>query len=395
MSTISGLNILYVWKSEYPWDIRIDKICSSLANAGANVVILAKYEGEDLQFEKFKNYSIYRVGLGKSKISTSPVPYNRFWYNSIFDTVKKFNIDLIIVREIMLAEQAGKIGKRLKIPVIMDMAENYPALMRLWKKYRSGFLNKLLYHKLGVAEWTESITVDLMDGIIVVCPEQVERLFEKFLFPREKVAVIYNTPPKDFVKNVNKNISCDKRIKFCHHGHLTDEKKITPFLNAMLKVPNHPERFTFCIAGAGESLEELLAIHKSAGAPDNIIFYGKYNYEELGEIISACDYGVLPYEPNDFNNYTIHNKIFDYFAYSKPVIVSNVRPLSKIADETNACKVVDFDNVESTRKLFDNIGDYDYNNLSQNAKSAFESKFNWEIDCQNLIKFINNFTKQK
>lgn len=391
MQNISGKKILYVWKSEWPWDIRIDKICSSLSKAGAEVLILAMYIQGDSETESYSNYKVKRFGKNMGYFSTLPVPFNFYWENAILVAAKEFHADMIIVREIMLAKQAAEVSRKLKIPVIMDMAENYPALIRLWKKYRNGFVNKMLFHVLGIAEKVEKSTVSKMDGIIVVCKEQIDRLNGQYKYAPEKISVVHNTPVFEFSEMLPISRISDNRIVFCHHGYLTDEKKVDIFLESLLNVPNHREKFRFIIAGEGESLEELKLIYRNAGSPDNIIFLGNYKYSDLPEIISRCDYGVLPYAINDFNNYTIHNKIFDYFAFGKPVIVSQAIPLLRIAEETGACVSYDFSSAGKAQSLFNDIYNFNYEQMSRLAKKAFIEKYNWDIDSVALINFIQSY----
>jgi glycosyltransferase involved in cell wall biosynthesis len=391
MNKLQNKKILYVWKAAWPWDVRIDKFCHSIAKSGGEVTLLAKYEPGQSVIENSDDFNIVRFGKNLSNYNTLPIPFNKKWYEFILQTASDIKADMIIVREIMLAKQCADVAKVLNIPVIMDMAENYPALMRLWKKYRYGIVNKILIHTLGLAEWTEKITVPRMDGIIVVCPEQISRLNDLYKYSEENISVIYNTPDLTFTKPEKNTSKHDNRIVFCHHGHLTDEKKIDKFLTTLLNYPNHQEKFKFIIAGLGESLTELKQIYSDAGSPDNIEFFGSYKYEDLGNILSTCDYGVLPYQVNDFNNYTIHNKIFDYFAFAKPVIVSQVEPLKRLATETNACLVYDFSTIDSGKQMFDDILAQNYQKLSDNAYQSFLNKYNWQNDSNMLINFLEKY----
>lgn len=394
MSSILGKKILYVWKGSWPWDIRIDKICTSLGKAGAEVRILAKQNPGESTLEEYENYSVARDPIHKFQHLTIPAPNNLFWKRAIQKQATIFQPDLIIVREIMLATQSAEVAKSLGVPVIMDMAENYPALMRLWKKYRHGFINQLLYHKLGVAEWAERKSVTLMDGIIVVCSEQIERLQATYGFEADKIKVVHNTPISSIVSEISEKFSKkDERIVFCHHGYLTEEKKIDNFLKAFLELANHKEKFRFIIAGDGESLPELKEIHENHGSPENIVFLGEYNHFDLPEIIGNCDYGVLPYNPNDFNNYTIHNKIFDYFAFKKPVIVSNAVPLERIVNESGAGKSYDFTTQDSFVQLLNDVQSFDYKEMSDKAFTAFRDKYNWENDATVMVNFIEKYFK--
>ena len=139
--------ILYIWKDKYPWDVRVAKFCNSLAESGYEIHMLARSCSEELQSGKIDDIYIHKLELDKSGFSSLPVPFNPRWKRFIKRKIAEINPDLIIIREIMLGETAGKIAKENNIPIIMDMAENYPAAMREWKKYNSSRISKYIMQK--------------------------------------------------------------------------------------------------------------------------------------------------------------------------------------------------------------------------------------------------------
>ncbi|MCK5742621.1 MAG: hypothetical protein KAH48_10415, partial [Chlorobi bacterium] len=58
--------ILYIWKGAYPWDVRTQKVCSALTNAGHEVYILARWTGEELERETVDGFHIIRVGYKRA-----------------------------------------------------------------------------------------------------------------------------------------------------------------------------------------------------------------------------------------------------------------------------------------------------------------------------------------
>ena len=143
-------------------------------------------------------------------------------------------------------------------------------------------------------------------------------------------------------KNNKENNIRKRKIIFLHHGWLTEEKRIDNFISAFAKTYANNSKYLLKIAGSGNCLEEYKSIAKSV---ENIIFTGEYQHNELDEMIEECTIGILPYESNDFNNYTIHNKLFDYFSHSKPVLVSQVNPLQRIVQNTNSGYIIDCSSV--------------------------------------------------
>lgn len=149
--------VLYISKDDFPWDIRTDKICSSLSD-NFEVYLLCRKQVNSLNTESYNNFTIKRFSNPfLPKLLNQPIPNNPIWRKVIKKNVEEIKPNIIIVREMHLASIATKIGSRYNIPVIMDMAENYPAAIQLWKKYNNSVLKRLIFHKLKLANIIENI----------------------------------------------------------------------------------------------------------------------------------------------------------------------------------------------------------------------------------------------
>ncbi|OGU58515.1 MAG: hypothetical protein A2X64_01330 [Ignavibacteria bacterium GWF2_33_9] len=382
--------ILYIWKSPYPWDVRVEKFCKSLTEAKYQVHILARWGNEVHDSEVIDNVHIHRVGYLKHSIRSYPLPFNPTWNKAIKKAIEEIIPDLIIVREIMLAETAGKLAHEFKIPIILDMAENYPAAMRAWKKYNKNFISRFLVHKLRLPDKVEAKVVPLMDGIITVCNEQKRRLNRVYKYDLDKIEIVHNTPLKrNFPQKINKEFGSIYTIG--HHGYHTSEKSIKNFVTAFAENFKNHENFRLEIAGDGDEIPELMKIAKDC---DNVIFHGNFQPQNLVSIISNFDIGILPYQVNDFNNYTIHNKIFDYFALGIPVIVSKAVPLKRIVKETHTGFVVDCDDSDAIVNFINSIPNKNWPACSKNARDAFMKQYRWRYDSIKLIDFCKSYLSE-
>lgn len=376
--------IIYVWKSQYPWDVRVEKICKSLSKE-YEVLILARWNGEPKKAEQIDGITVKRVGFQKKGIYSTPLSFNPIWKKELESVVKGFKPDLIIVREIMLGTLVGKVGKKYNIPTMMDMAENYPALMKLWRKYNNSIFKKIIMQGLDIPKLVEKRSVCLMSSIIVVCEEQIQRLKDSYNYSTNKIRIIKNTPRiKENIKNDSSSIS--QKITFLHHGWLTEEKRIDNFIQAFINTYKNEKNFQLNIAGNGNCIEEYKQL---ASGVDNINFLGEYNYNQLDDIISESSIGILPYELNDFNNYTIHNKLFDYFALSKPVLVSEVKPLARVINQIHAGYIIDCSSVDSIENHFKTIDYTNIKTLGENAYKAYIERYNWDTEEVKLLEFVN------
>lgn len=382
--------VLYVLKEPYPWDVRAEKICNSLAVAGFDVFLLSLWKKGLSEKEKSGKINIIRAGYKRPGIFSLPVSLNPFWKSDIEKAVKELEPDIIIPREIMLAEACGKIGNKNGIPVIMDMAENYPAAMKLFKKYNSNFALKFIIHNMGAAEKFEEKSLPLMDGIITVCKEQNERLHEQYGCSPSQMQVVHNTPQKNWFmpakKRTDKNV-----ITFGHHGHLTGDKRLDIFLRGFLLAARKHRNIELLLAGGRECFNDLKNIAANSEFSQRVHLTGPYEFSELSGILNRIDIGVLPYLANDFNNYTIHNKLFDFFAAGIPVMVSNAKPVSRVVEETNTGISGDCSTPEKVSQLIDSMLTKDLNKFSKNGIKAFNKTYNWENDEKNLIRFIKKY----
>lgn len=384
---MSNKKILYVWKSPFPWDVRVDKICSTLAKRGYTVRILAKWDGEENKLEKINGFEVFRAGFKKKRSLLLPIPQNPLWKKEISRQIHDFKPDIIIPREIMLSKICSDLAG-IK-PVVIDMAENYPAAMKAWKKYNNSFFKRLIVHDLNYPKKVEKDAVNNADGIIVVCDEQIDRLNEYYNFDKEKICVVHNTPTNISDEN-NYLKSNRKKIIFGHHGHLSDEKSIKKFLIAFLRACDIFDDIEFHIYGDGESKEELLMISQGSKHRDKVKFFGRYNFNDLPKILNSFSVGVMPYQINDFNQFTIHNKIFDYYSEGIPVIVSENKPQSRIVKETNSGWIINCENIDEIENSILNLDRDKLEDYSINAFNAARDKYNWESDTQKLIDFIEN-----
>jgi len=377
--------IFYVWKSAYPWDVRIEKICLALVEAHYDVYIICRWEGEELEIETIDGINIVRIGYKQSTKKFTPLPFNPFWKKELDKLIQKHKPSLIINREIILADISGKLAKKYDIPIIMDMAENYPAAMKNWKKYNDSFIKRFLFNNLRVAYKLECFTLKLMSAVLVVCSENQNRIVEKYKFEIDKIEKIYNTPSLtsfDF-----KRYEEDRPyLNISYHGYINNERNLEKFLSVAKDFTN----YIFDIWGKITSESTVKDDFKNYS---NIRFHGEYNLCDLKEIIKSTDIGILPYIVDEHINNTISNKMFDYMANGIPVITSLAIPMTTLIDKYNCGIYYDFSNKNEIRNCLSTLNENDWNTLGKNGRLAFESDFNWENDKKKLVDFIGKLIK--
>lgn len=386
---LSEKKILYITKDKHPFDIRTEKITESFREIGCQTAILCRvFEGEGSDY--YKGIRIFHLGKFSSKLSL-PVPYNPFWRSSIKNAVKVFKPDLIIVREIMLAIDVAQIAKKNNIPVVMDMAENYPVVMRGWNKYKKNFLVRWLVHDLRLPDKIEKKSVLMMDAILTVCEEQNKRLAGAYNYNESKLHIVHNTPKKIWFHDVKRGMLIKPKV-FAYHGLINSERNLEKLIYAFDMAWHVRNDIQLIIAGYGELEEHLKSIASKLDSSQNIVFRGKFEHGQIKNLYSEMDFGILPYRIDEHINQTISNKYFDYMGAGKPMITSLADPMIRLNHETHCGVAIDCENIDLIADtIIQFVSDSNYERLvemSESALLAFKCHYSWDRDFERLVRFL-------
>ena len=383
---MSKLTIVYVVNAKVPEEVRAEKICASLVNHGHKVIIACKWSGESAIREDYDGYTLIRLGKGKGAFTTC-FPGNPVWSTALSSIVHEFNPDLIICREMIPMQSCVKAARKT-IPIILDMAEHYPAAMREWKKYKMNVISRMAVHHLHIPDIIEKHAVRHADAIITVCKEQNERVSAEYNFSNDAMFIVHNTPDKNSINGIRKGSSLPP-IVFGHHGYFTLERNLEMLVKGFdIAARRHPH-IKLLLAGSGETFNDVHAIATALPCSDRIEFTGSYTAKDLVELYGKTDIGILPYAEQQFRQYTLPNKAFDYMACGKPIISSGLRPMKRLLDQTGAGIYGPCETPEHIAALIDSMLSSDIPAMAENGMESFKNTYNWGQDFQQILASID------
>ena len=112
------------------------------------------------------------------------------------------------------------------------------------------------------------------------------------------------------------------------------------------------------LSGIGDA-EELKKLAKDLGIENRIELVKWRPLEEVPNAILECDIGIIPHQKHAHTDATIPHKLFQYMLGSRPVIVSNCKPLERIVRETQSGLVFESGNTKDLsskiEKLFHHL----------------------------------------
>ncbi|MCW8854865.1 MAG: glycosyltransferase family 4 protein [Gammaproteobacteria bacterium] len=392
------MNVLYIWDADYPWDIRVEKICEALKNEGHDVHIASRNLKKNEVYEEINGVKIHRIKSWRNDklnyFMSFPLFFSPVWKVFLDKIINKHKVDIVIVRDLPMAIAGIWAGKRFGIPVIFDMAEDYVSMIRdIWKLRKYQGLN-LIVRNPYLAKYVERYSFEHMDHVLVVIEDAV-RVVTNGGGESNKVTIVSNTPRlsdfKDDLNFTSNNIDIiNKHFSLIYTGGIQMGRGIHTVLDAIPDIVLEIPDFLFVIVGDGYAREKLKKMVTDKGLDEYVLWVGWVDHSELFSYIKACNIGIIPHLVTEHVETTIPNKIFDYMGCGIPVISSDATPMKTILD-SEKCGITfkggdSKDVVRAISELYKSTFDY-----GSNGKRAIKERYNWDKDVEKLLGVINKY----
>lgn len=394
------MRIFFIYDGEYPWDVRVEKMCKSMVAKGHFITLICRnYTGKEINDNinsvNIKRLPYFRRGFSRYNVIINfPFFLNPFWLYTCYVAFKSNCYDLIIVRDLPLAPTAIIISKLKKIPVILDMAEPYPETIRqIWKFEEKKFLNYLIRNPY-FADIVERFVIKHLNNIFVVSEESRDRLI--FMgYKKECITIIRNTPPIRAIKDTHSKNSVTKFDKNKFHilyvGILIPGRGLDVAIKAIKIVAAHNRNVNLIIIGDGPDKGRLKRLAFLLKIEDYIKFLGWIEHDKLQNYFNACDAGLLPFSQSGHHNITIANKFFDFMAAKKPIICSNMLSMKRLLEKID-CGITfkADDEVDLSEKIIFLINNSNNSQRGMKGYRAFKERYNWNVEGKKLESTLKN-----
>lgn len=389
------LEIAYVWDADYPWDVRTEKICRSLTEHGHRVRIIARNAAWRALEEPLAEGRVLRmrpwraIGRRFDRLSSFPAFANPRWIAHIARGMRGPRPDVVIVRDLPLAPTALWIGRRHGIPVMLDMAENYPAMMRdLWISGRASWVDTLVRNPAAVSA-VERYVLPRVDHLITVVEESSERAATLGVAP-ERMTVVSNTPPAARVVTTRAPARSGGPLRLAYLGLMEVPRGILGVLEAVAAVTARGLAVELTLIGDGRDRARFEQHAATLGlAPPTVRFLGALPNAEALRLVGEADVGLVPHHAVESWHTTIPNKLFDYMAAGLPVVTSDARPAARVVRETGAGLVYAWNDPLALAGCLEQLADPALRDrLGAAGRQAIRERFNWENDVRALLGAI-------
>jgi glycosyltransferase involved in cell wall biosynthesis len=388
------MNILFFTQLFYPslfggGEYLFFLIAKELVKRGYGVYVIAQRLSGTEEFEEVEGVNIHRVGSEISYLGTLPptVGANLRYLTSAVKkgrSIIKENrngvraIDIIHSNTYVPALSGYICSKLYGLPHVITFHDVYQASdKKFWKNWTATQRTNVPFYASTLSRIVEKIVLKLNPAVFHTVSEMSKQDLVKFGVKADKIRVIPNgiesSSYQQYSTGTGSNTtSTEYNAVFV--GRLVFYKNLQTVIKAFRKVIAVIPNAKLIIIGDGPFKEELLK--EAAPIKKNVIFTQRISHDHKVKRIAESSFMVFPSLIEGFGI-----AIIEAFACKKPVLVSDIRPMSDIVkDNHSGFLVPPFNEEEWANKmiyLFSNIAQRE--RMGENAYQEFQSKY--QIDA--------------
>jgi glycosyltransferase involved in cell wall biosynthesis len=387
------MKIGVVFDGDYPWDVRVWKVATSLSDHAHEVHLVCRNLARRAEEEARDGIRIHRLRpLASAKLNalvTFPAFLNPAWIGRIAEVVRAHGIEALIVRDLPLALAAVAVGQRHGVPVLLDMAENYPAMLRDVNRFERFRLQNVLVRNPLLASLVERIALRLVDHVVVVIEEARDRLLRMGL-AADRISIVRNTPKVELARCPTAwgSPACDAaKLTVAFVGGLEPTRGLEAALEMFAAAVRRVPELRLTIIGDGRWKGDLEAQARALGIGGHVEFTGRREYQRALFEVQRADIGFIPHRVTAHTNSTIPNKLFEYMLLGKAVLATDMAPVRRLLEEAR-CGMVYRTREEGVEALVRLRDATVRRRLGENGRQAVLDRYRWDHDGATLVQAV-------
>jgi glycosyltransferase involved in cell wall biosynthesis len=371
---LKNKKIIFTVTNDLSYDQRMQRICSSLANAGYEVELVGRKLPHSKPLKTDFNFKQTRLTctINKGKLFYMEFNLRLLWYLLRQKTNAICAIDL----DTILA--CGITATLNNNTLVFDAHEHFTEVPEVTNRK----ITKTIWHLIG------KIFVPKAKLCYTVGPQLAKLLGTIY---QNQFEVIMNVPilvdAVVGVDRVNKVDEVERENGYIlYQGALNKSRGLEQSILAMHQVEN----IQLLIAGEGDLSKELRDLVVKEKLENKVQFLGFVQPADLKQLTVNAKVGLNLLEPNGLSYYySLANKFFDYMQAGVPCICANFPEYKAIHEKYHCSVLIDCDVNEIAKAINELLTNQNtYSVLTKNCLLASQN-FNWEMEDAKLLKYYS------
>ena len=388
------MKIGMILDASFPPDPRVENEAVSLVNAGHEVFLFCLKYADEKSDENINGIEIKRYKSNKIEYKLSALAYTVPFYTflmqrKIHQFIKETKIDALHIHDIRIAQAVFNANKKFHLPVVLDLHDNMPEVMKLYPHLQK-FPGKYI---ISPKKWKqkEEEFIRKASKVISVSPEFIDTLQTRLPSEKKKFILVPNTIRASFFENYTVDNTIIEKYKnnfvILYLGDTHIRRGLQTAISSVEKLKDKIPNIKLVIVGKNTTdiiLKEQVADLK---IQDFVDFEGWQNVSLFQSYILSSDVCISPLHRNLQHDVAYANKIFQYMSLAKPLLVSDAIAQRRLVEKTNSGLVHQEKNVndftDKILQLFSN--EQLRTELGENGKNFVRNEFSWEQTSKKLL----------
>ena len=383
-----------VLENSFPPDERVENEIDILLKNGFQITLVCTKRSGKSEMEEKDGLTIFRIPLSKFIYKSSALAlelpfYFYFWNKQLSDILNRTSFDAIHLHDLPLVKVCARLAEKYRLPLICDYHENRPEIMKMYHHVQS-FPGKWL---ISVNRWLNYQMKESQkaDRLILVTDEAKDYYINNYGLDPRKIIVLPNYIVLDRFRKLVPETSIQPAdhdiFTVVYFGDTGFRRGTLTILEAADKLKD--KNIRFLIIGTSRE-QDLLRKEATIRNLKNVTFAGWIPPAEAMKLISGTDAGICPFLKNIHHDTTYANKMFQYMALGKPVIVSDCTAQANFVTREKCGLVFEAGNAdELCDRIIKLTNRNEYDHLSKNASACVSEKYNWENYGRRLIELYS------
>jgi glycosyltransferase involved in cell wall biosynthesis len=393
------MNIGMILDGPFPPDPRVENEALTLIARGHNVFLFCLDVGDSaIRSENVSGIEVRRHRMARIWRSLSSLAYSVSWYHSarrprMRSFLAENESDVEHAHDIQAADVIRELSHELRIPLVLDLHENRPAIMKEYDHVRS-FPGRVL---IRPERWraAEERAIEASSRTIVVTEEAKQAYVDRLSIEAKKIVVVPNTVRRAFFSDYD----TDDAILAKYSGHFTLlylgetglRRGLLTVLTSVRSLVSEIPELKFAIVGKSRFDPTLHNYVRDNPLQDYVEFEGWQDFRTFPSFILASDVGLCPIHRNPHHDTTYANKIFQCLSLGRPMIVSDCPAQMHLVREHRCGLVFEDRNVpDFTSQVHRLYREPDLREqLGESGRRTIREQLNWEQTSTELVELYD------
>ncbi len=392
------MRICMVLDKPFPPDPRVEEEARCLIAAGHEVHLLCPDLGDppapspvpDLHVQRRPMRRPFHRRAGALCL-TVPL-YDRWFRRHLQPYVAAQRIEALHIHDLRIAREGPWAARRFGIPWVLDLHENYPASLQHYP-HAGTLLGRVLIWPSAWARF-EARMVRAAGGVIVVTREASEELISRCAVGPEKVTILPNVAPRDFLQRAEVAFPED-RFRLVYIGDTGRRRGTDLCVRAVAALRESLPDLELVMAGTSSYQGALEDLVSELDLGDRVRLLGWRPPQELPGLIEDAHAGLAPFRRSRHHDTTYANKLFQCMALGRPVIASDCIAQERVITEERCGLIFRSGDVDALAECIVALH-ADRERLARmgaRGRAAVRERYNWDITGRALVRLYANLRK--